>query len=255
MELFYFNVKGKTSVYKRSDQNGSYTYSYILLTQQALKGMIGAIIGLKGYDNFSGQSDDNSLEFNRVFRELKCGIVPHFAENNFSIYYNTRTNATGLANLSSGQGGKQGASLLLREQWIADVQYSIYLDVSAIEQKYREKLKRYLENEEATYLPYLGRKEHFAQIYNFKTIGGEPLNEKKIVCKSTLPKEDIKQAKRISKSREDVIAFTEMSPFDMDDDLYHLFKEYLYTNQQITLKGKELIGDYYRTEEGVICLY
>lgn len=254
MKLYKFKISGKTSVFKRSDQNGSNTYSYTLLTQQSLKGILGAIIGLKGYDN-SGLSPlimDQSLEFNEVFKNLKISIVPVFNEDNFMYYYNTRTNATGLANKKD---AREGVSLLLREQWIVNVEYMVYLDVSLIEETYREKLEHNLKNEEAEFIPYLGRREHFAKVYGFELVDGIKEEGKAFVCISTLPRADMNGVEQISKDSDDIIAFSEISPSGITPDFYHTFKEFVYTNQKVELNKTDIEGQYYKVNEGTLCLY
>jgi CRISPR-associated protein Cas5h len=145
--------------------------------------------------------------------------------------------------------------LLLREQWIVNVEYIVYLDVSLIDKEYREKLKHNLKNEEAEFIPYLGRREHFAKVYGFDLVDGIKEEGKSFVCLSTLPRADVSGVEQISKDSDDIIAFAEISPTSIASDFYHTFKEFVYTNQKVELNKNHIEGQYYKVNEGTLCLY
>ncbi|WP_242866845.1 type I-B CRISPR-associated protein Cas5b [Abyssisolibacter fermentans] len=161
--MLKFRLSGKTAHFKKPDVNSFAYYSYSHIHRIALMGILGAVIGLKGY----AQQDKNEVypEFYQKLKTLKVGIVPPKVNRGyFSKKIIAFNNSVGYANEDA---NKMPCNLIVREQWLEDVCWDIYLDLKSINDKeVEDKLEKYILNDLAEYIPYLGKNDHYAVISN-----------------------------------------------------------------------------------------
>lgn len=149
--LISFDLRADFGFFKKPDNNDGLLLSYNMLHKPALLGILGAIIGLGGYE-----SKGVLPEYYQRLSSLPVGIAPlegFHDKGNFERTVVKYTNTVGYAN-------KDG-NLLIEESMLVRPAYRCYLllDVRIEE---HGKLYEYLRNDQADYIPYLGKNEYQA---------------------------------------------------------------------------------------------
>ena len=147
--LVSFDLRADFGFFKKPDYNDGLLLSYNMLHKPALLGILGAIIGLQGYD-----SKGVLPEYYQRLSSLPVGIAPlegYHNRGNFEKTVVKYTNTVGYAN-------KDG-NLLIEESMLIRPAYRCYLLLDpGIED--HVKLHEYLKNGQAEYIPYLGKNEY-----------------------------------------------------------------------------------------------
>jgi CRISPR-associated protein Cas5h len=122
-----------------------------------LLGILGAIIGLKGYNQ---QKKEKYPEFYDKLKDFKITIIPKekYFDKKIQIFNNTVGYASQEAN----------NILNVREQWLEGPEWEIYI----LENQTNEykKLENYLLNKKTEFIPYLGKNDHSADINNVEIV-------------------------------------------------------------------------------------
>lgn len=161
MEILKFRLSGETAFFKKPDVNSYFYYTYNNIHKIALLGILGSILGLKGYNQ---QRDYNAFpEFYEKLKDIKLSVVP--LKDSFNKKIQTFTNTSGFYNEDS---NKLPCTLLYKEQWLENPEWEIYilLDDSDLLQELKDRLI----NLKFVYNPYLGSNKHFANIDEIKVI-------------------------------------------------------------------------------------
>lgn len=161
--MLKFRLSGKTAHFKKPDVNSFAYYSYSHIHKIALMGIMGAVIGLRGYTQ--QKEDEIFPEFYQKLKTMKVGIVPPmFNRGYFSKKIISFNNSVGYANIDA---NKKPCNLIVREQWLEDVCWDIYIDLNSINDKeIEDRLEKYFLNNLTEYIPYLGKNDHYATISN-----------------------------------------------------------------------------------------
>ena len=130
MEVLKFNLSGKTAFFKIPDVNTYVYFSYGHIHKVAILGMLGAILGYKGYNQMNikgailGYKGYNQMsrkdyypEFYDRLKNLKVSIVPK--ECSLSKKVQVFNNSVGYASY------EEGGNLIVKEQWLEDVNWDI----------------------------------------------------------------------------------------------------------------------------------
>lgn len=149
--LISFDIKADFGCMKKPDVNDGLMLTFNVLHKPALLGILGAIVGLKGY------SKTKELpEYYQVFKDLKVGIEPLLHDKgNFTKTVIKYTNTVGYANKN--EEGK-GATQIIEEQTLVAPAYRCYILLDTdidIQKELYDRISKY----EAVYLPYLGKNE------------------------------------------------------------------------------------------------
>ena len=174
MKFLRFKLSGKTAFFKKPDVNTYYYFTYTSIHKVALLGMFGAILGLGGYNERNNNREIKKIkedfkypEFYEKLKELKVAIVPTNDKDlkqgkgyiTFDGYVNkkiqTFNNSVGYASYHT------GGNLIVKEQWLENPVWEIYLKVDS---KISEELAKRFMNYNFTYMPYLGKNDHYANI-------------------------------------------------------------------------------------------
>ncbi len=217
-----FRLSGKTACFRKPDVNQFAYFTYNNIHKPALLGLLGAIIGLGGYTQ-NYRKDQGFPEFYEKLKDLKVSIIPLAKNGYFSKKIQVFNNTVGYASK------EQGGNLIVREQWIENPNWQIMvLDNASNEYN---KIKKYLEQSKAKFIPYLGKNDHPANIDNVQIINlSEPIEDKKI---SSLFIEDSIELSKASRGELSYL-FKEMAPISLHEE-YH-FYEYeslIFTNKKI----------------------
>ncbi len=157
MKVIKFTLKGKTAFFKKPDVNTYLYFTYSNIHKVALLGILGAIYGYGGYNQ---QKKATKKEVGQVYpefyeklRDLKVGIAPH--NYIFSKKVQSFNNSVGYASK------EQGGNLIVKEQWLENPAWDIYLMIDTDE---AENIADCLQKSCFKFIPYLGKNDHFADI-------------------------------------------------------------------------------------------
>lgn len=147
--LVSFDLQSDFAFFKKPDYNDGILLSYNMLHKPVLLGVLGAIIGLPGYN----KKGEFPLYY-QLLKDLPVGIEPMKHEKgNFIKTAVKYTNTVGYAN-------KDG-NLLVEESLLVAPAYRCYLLLS-MDNEYHRKLYGYLQAGKAEFIPYLGKNEYQA---------------------------------------------------------------------------------------------
>lgn len=149
--LLSFDLRADFACFKKPDVNDGIILTFNCLHKPALLGILGAIVGLKGY-----AKKGEFPEYYKVFKDLLIGIEPiegYHDKGNFSKTIVKYTNTVGYANADG--------TLIVTEQTLVKPAYRCYvmLDDSI---EHQATLRQRILNCESVYLPYLGKNEFAA---------------------------------------------------------------------------------------------
>lgn len=155
-KLVSFDLKADFGFFKKPDLNDVYL-TYNMLHKPALLGILGAIIGLKGF-----QANGTLPEYYMCFKDLKVGVAPlEERQVCFAKHFVGYNNSTGLAS------EEKGGILQVAEQILIQPEYRCFLLLD-IEKEKEQELYVSLEECKAEFLPYMGKNDFSAWWENFK---------------------------------------------------------------------------------------
>ncbi len=150
-KLISFDLFADMGFLKKPDINEKIYLTFNMLHKPTVLGLLGAIVGLKGF------TKNNELpEYYNVFSQLPVGIKPigDGCENgNFQKTVTTYTNTIGFAN--------SDGNLIVSEQTLIKPAFRIFLLLD-LEKKHEQVLYQRIQNQEAQYIPYLGKNDYSA---------------------------------------------------------------------------------------------
>lgn len=252
MKAISFEISGKTAIFKKPDVNSYAYFTYNNIHKPALLGILGAIIGLDGYTKLYDEnrkakeektgSNDGLPDYYEKLKDLKVSIIPMTDKEPNTGYFSkkiqTFNNSVGYASF------EQGGNLIVREQWLENPKWQIIILENETDEY--EKIKEYLLNKKAIYIPYLGKNDHFANIDFVKEINlsiSENLD-----TLDSLFIEDYFEIADSAGRRILPFMFKEISPVSLQKDFhFYEYKSMIFTNQKLNLK--KVFKDIYFFEE------
>ena len=223
MDAISFKLSGKTACFRKPDVNAYAYFTYNNIHKPALLGLLGAIIGLGGYNQLFKKNRDlkkGSLEyydgfpeFYQELKDLKISIIPLAKNGYFSKKIQVFNNSVGYASF------EEGGNLIVREQWLENPAWKIIIlnDGS----KVYKRIKEYLEKDKAVYIPYLGKNDHFANINDVNSIKLEKVIDS--INISSLFNEEVLEISKIPPRGELSFYFKEISPIKLQKE-YHFYE-------------------------------
>lgn len=155
MKALRFTLRGKTAFFKKPDVNTYMYFTYGNIHKIAVLGIIGAALGLRGYNE---QKGDTYPEFYEKLKELKIAIVPQNERGYIPKKVQKFNNSVGYASKEA------GGNLIVSEQWLEYPKWDIYIVLD--ENLYGDEISDRFKNYNFVYIPYLGKNDHFATIEN-----------------------------------------------------------------------------------------
>ena len=183
MKAISFKLSGRFAHFKKPDVNSHTYFTYSHIHKVALLGILGAILGLKGYESYSrekGVFGGDCPEFYEKLKDFKLSIIPQ--KPYFTKKIITFNNSVGYASK------EEGGNLIVREQWLENPAWEVLI-LENDSDEFRE-LKERLLKKEFAFVPYLGKNDHFANIDEVKEVALQQAT-KDMVCISLAKKEDI----------------------------------------------------------------
>lgn len=161
-KVFSFIIYSDFGFFKKPDANINFlTYEYI--PKPALLGLLGAVIGLKGY-----KKDIKIPEFYKKLGSLKTGIQPlEMKSNGLSISGNNflplkepfLKTFVKYSNYHGYGSYEKGGNLIINEQILIKPAFRIYIGRGEVNNEIFSKLIKNLENKESYYIPYMGKND------------------------------------------------------------------------------------------------
>lgn len=230
--LISFELRADFGFFRKPDANDGINLSYTMLHKPALLGILGAIIGLEGY-----KEKGKEPEYLTQLKNLKVGVKPlNDEKGNFSKIVVKYSNTIGYAN--------KGTNYLTEEATLIKPAYKCFLLLD-MENEYHKKIKTYLQEGKAEYLPYFGKNEFSAwwdrdsfQEYEFELV--ENITEGIVIENVFLKTEGKLKNKKTSrpKGRQSVVkstvnsfVFFERLPVGFNEELFQYeIGNFTYTN-------------------------
>lgn len=240
METIKFDLTSNMAIIRKPDSNETY-YTYNFPHKIMILGLLGAIIGLNGY-NYNlfqknlGKKISENPEFYEKLKNLKIAVEPNLEKENFSRKIQVFNNSVGYAS------DEAGNNLIVKEQWLEKTSWTIYI-LEDESEEYR-KIKDYLLNRKCEYIPYIGKNDHFADIKNVRVETVEKINEK-VNKIDSLYYQDIANLK--DNLFEEILGFEklenkkyflykELLPISLSEKIgYDKYKEFVFTNQELDI--------------------
>lgn len=228
-----FILSGKTACFRKPDVNQFAYFTYNNIHKPALLGLLGAIIGLGGYTQ-NYRKYKGFPEFYEKLKDLKVSIIPLAKKGYFSKKIQVFNNTVGYAS------EEQGGNLIVREQWIENPKWKIMLLDNASNEY--NKIKEYLEQSKAVFIPYLGKNDHPANIGDVQIINlSEPIEDKKI---SSLFIEDSIELSKAPRGELSYF-FKEIAPMSLHDEYhYYEYESLVFTNGRVKNIDNEFLFSY-----------
>lgn len=232
-----FRLSGNTAMFKKRDINSSAYLTYNHIHKIALLGLIGAVIGLNGYEQqfrYNKLNNDKMRypDFYEKLQELKVSIVPLSPKGYFSKKLQVFNNSVGYASQ------EEGGNLIVKEYWLENPRWQIYL--YSTNHNIMEQIKKYILGGKNVYTPYLGKNDHLADITDSKEVKLEipskvnEINSLVSINKVSFSNDiDIMNPQKKFMFRESLP--TGLVPYD---NIY-VFDTFVYTNQNV----KDILED------------
>ena len=229
--LISFELMADFGFFRKPETNDGINLTYTMLHKPALLGILGAIIGLEGY-----KKKGEKPEYLEKLKTLKVGIKPkNDDKGNFQKMVIKYSNTIGYAN--------KGTNYLTEEMTLIKPAYKCFLLLDLTDENH-QKIKEYLMEGKAEFLPYLGKNEFSAWwdkervvVHEFEEVSGV---EEGIVIENLFLKTEEKIEKKITRRRVGFKApkittksfvFFERLPIGFDETLFQYeLGDFSYTN-------------------------
>lgn len=253
MKILKFTLEGKTAFFKKPDVNTYLYFTYGNIHKVALLGIFGAILGYKGYNQMktekslkksNNKKNDNIIfpEFYSKLQNIKLSIVPNNKNGFISKKVQVFNNSVGYASK------EQGGNLIIKEQWLENPSWDIYI---LVDNEESEKISEYILSHKCVYQPYLGKNDHYANIKDAELIEESHIEEITDTDKidSLCPKKffeiDMSTDEFDDFSDDDIVEkfkYEEQLPVGLDENTnMYILETLLYTNMKLINKNNSTI--------------
>ncbi|MDU5503647.1 MAG: type I-B CRISPR-associated protein Cas5b [Anaerococcus vaginalis] len=219
MKALRFRLSGITGFFKQPDVNTYLYYTYGQIHRVALLGLLGAILGYKGYNE---KDREKYPEFYKKLKDLKISVVSEGNNGIFDRKLQVFNNSTAFAS------NHQGGNLVIHQVWLENPSWSIYI---LLDNDQSEIIKEYILNKKTIFIPYLGTNDHMANISDCKIIDIEKSDAN--IINSLFLAEDFKLS---LKSK--IYKYEENLPFFLEEDTErYIRKKTLASNGEVRKKS------------------
>lgn len=157
MDILKMTLSGRTAFFKKPEVNSYVYFTYGCVHKVVLMGIFGAILGLNGYGQKEkvGEYPEFYEKLQGIRLGVKCNGTDAYIPKKIQVFNNT----VGYASK------EQGGILNVKEQWLESPSWDIYI---LIRDEVSKQLAAQLLNYCCTYIPYLGKNDHPADITGVK---------------------------------------------------------------------------------------
>lgn len=231
MDILIFTLSGKQAMFKKPDVNSVHYYTYGQIHKPTLIGLFGAVLGYSGYNRMS--REDRYPEYYQKLKDLKVSIAPNADKGYFAKSIVSYNNSVGYASR------EQGGNLIVKEQWIEDPSWDIFVRIDCDEAK---KLAEYVTERKCVYIPYLGKNDHMADIAQVRTVGGSVCTEAATLdCLCLKSKVRFDLNANLFGGARGQFKYEESLPIGLDADTnQYILEKFIYTNMAFCEVGEEV---------------
>lgn len=238
-EAIKFVLSGNLAFFKKPDVNAKIYFTYNNIHKVALLGLLGAIVGLKGYRNneLFGEETSDYPEFYEKLSPLKVSIIPNTDRGYFTKKIQYFNNSVGYASK------EEGGNLMVHEQWLEDPSWIIYLmNDNAMDENLWDKLCDYLLNKKSVYIPYLGKNDFFADISDAEKVNLKERTDNFIHSLFIGELERVDEDETIND--DPPFIFTEYAPVGIEKKYnFYRFDRTIFTNCMVDLSDLTVYSD------------
>lgn len=237
-KIISFDLYAEKAFFKKPDINDKLYLTYNTLHKPALLGIMGAILGLSGY-----QTNSVLPDYYIKLKHVPVAIKPIGADcenGNFIKTIISYNNTTGLAS------DEKGGNLIVSEQTIINPKFRIYISLD-LDVKMEALLFDRISNQQSEYIPYLGKNDYMAywnmdevNVYDHKAfipkddfrISSLFLKDKPLV--DSIVEHKTKRRSNVS-FLNGTFMFFENLPVELDEYLFQYnYKDFTYTDWMIS---------------------
>ncbi len=244
MQILKFRLWGRTAFFKKPEVNTYLYFTYGNIHKVALLGLLGAIVGYSGYNQFDFKKHKHKEiknEYPEFYERLAClkvAIEPTCEGAVINKKVQVFNNSVGYASK------EMGGNLIVKEQWLENPSWNIYI---IIDNEEAEKVADYILNNRTTYQPYLGKNDHYANISDVESHEDCTKADKVEKINSLCFREEVilsvpEREWDSEEDTEEVFKYIESLPFALNKDtnLYEM-KSFIYSNMDVDdIKSKDI---------------
>ena len=231
MKALKFTLSGETAFFKKPDVNTYLYFTYGNIHKIAILGLIGAVIGLEGY-NF--QKEKEFPDFYSKLNSLNISIVPRNERGYIPKKVQVFNNSVGYASQ------EEGGNLIVKEQWLEQPKWDIYILID--DNKNIDKITDSFLNNRFVYMPYLGKNDHYANVTDAELVDVKEITSSEKVNSLFIKDyfEFIKEEKKIFNSdfkHEDMWKYEERLPIALEgQENQYISVPFVFTNMKVKPK-------------------
>ncbi len=231
MKALKFTLSGETAFFKKPDANTYLYFTYGNIHKVAVLGILGAAIGLEGY-NFQGKQQ--FPQFYSELNTLNISIVPRNERGYIPKKVQVFNNSVGYASQ------ELGGNLIVKEQWLEKPVWDIY--ILKDDNKNIEKIFDNLLNSSFVYMPYLGKNDHYANITDIEIVELEEISNCEEVNSLFIKdyfeiKKEEKNIFDLSFQHKDNWKYEERLPIALErQENQYITVPFVFTNMKVNLK-------------------
>ena len=226
MKALKFILSGKTAFFKVPMVNSVCYFTYGIIHKPALLGMFGAILGYKGY----GYEITNFPEYYEKLKDVKISIVPNSENGYFNKKFQQFNNSVGYASQ------EQGGNLIVKEQWLEDPSWTIYIMLNNDES---QKLADMIIHSQCVYIPYLWKNYHPATIEKAEYVEVKNVDAENLTIQSL----SLSEALDFDQDEMD-FKYEEYLPLTLNlETNHHELKKFILTNAPVEEAFTEIYED------------
>lgn len=215
MKALKFTLSGRSAFFKIPEVNSYLYYTYGHIHRVALLGVLGAILGCKGYS----YKRKEYPEFYGRLKELEISILPNTINGVFPKKLQVFNNSTGFASYET------GGNLVVKQVWLEDASWDIYIKLNS---EVSNELAKMMLDSRAIYIPYLGSNDHLADIKNVEVVDLKKVDSKQI---DSLIKKD--NVNNLEMKRKD-FKYEEYLPYKLEKNSErHITCQMMFTNGKV----------------------
>lgn len=219
MKALRFRLSGKTGFFKQPDVNTYLYYTYGQIHRVALLGLLGAIVGYKGYNE---KGREKYPEFYKKLKDLKISIVSEGNDGIFDKKLQIFNNSTAFAS------NEEGGNLIVKQVWLENPSWLVYI---LLDNDQSKSIEEYILNKKTIFTPYLGTNYHMANISDCEIVDIEKSNAK--IINSLFWDEDFKL-----RLKSKIYKYEENLPFFLEEDTErYIRKKTLASNGEVRKKS------------------
>lgn len=219
MKALRFRLSGKTGFFKQPDVNTYLYYTYGQIHRVALLGLLGAIVGYKGYNE---KGREKYPEFYKKLKDLKISIVSEGNDGIFDKKLQIFNNSTAFAS------NEEGGNLIVKQVWLENPSWLVYI---LLDNDQSKSIEEYILNKKTIFTPYLGTNDHMANISDCEIVDIEKSNAK--IINSLFWDEDFKL-----RLKSKIYKYEENLPFFLEEDTErYIRKKTLASNGEVRKKS------------------